>query len=94
MRATQEEISKIKLGIDHVYSGFAVGGSTAAEKFPIPALRIVSINEESVLLDRGSFRKLAELGRLVSERMAKPFAIDPQLQARSGLGPVIEGESR
>ena len=96
LRATQEEISKIKLGIDHVYSGFAVGGSTAAEKFPIPALRIVLINEESVLLDRGSLRKLAELGKLVSERMAKPFEIDPQLQARSGsgLGPVIESESR
>ena len=94
LRATQEEISKIKLGIDHVYSGFALGGSTAAEKFPIPALRIVLINEESVLLDRGSFRKLAELGRLVSERMAKPFEIDPQLQARSGLGPVTESESR
>ena len=94
LHATQEEISKIKLGIDHVYSGFAVGGSTAAEKFPIPALRIVLMNEESVLLDRGSFRKLAELGKLVSERMAKPFEIDPQLQGRSGLGPVIESKSR
>jgi hypothetical protein len=88
LRATPEEINKIKLGFDQVYSGFALGGSTAAEKFPVPALRIVLTTGESVLLDRGSFRKLAELGKLMGERVAKPFEIDPQLQARLGLGPV------
>jgi hypothetical protein len=90
LSAGYEEISRVKLGIDEVYSGFALGGSTAAEKFPVPALRIILTTGESVLLDRGSFRKLAALGKLVSERMVKPFEIDPQLTARSGLAPVVE----
>jgi hypothetical protein len=90
LSAGYEEISRVKLGIDEVYSGFALGGSTAAEKFPVPALRIILATGESVLLDRGSFRKLAALGELVSERMVKPFEIDPQLTGRSGLGPVVE----
>jgi hypothetical protein len=90
LSASYEEISQVKLGIDQVYSGFALGGSTAAEKFPVPALRIILTTGESVLLDRGSFRKLAALGKSVSERMVKPFEIDPQLTARSGLAPVVE----
>jgi len=85
-----EEISRVKLGIDQVYSGFALGGSTAAERFPVPALRVILATGESVLLDRGSFRKLAALGKLVSERVAKPFEIDPQLAAWSGFRPVVE----
>jgi hypothetical protein len=90
LRASYDEISRVKLGIDQVYSGFALGGSTAAEKFPVPALRVIFTTGESVLLDRGSFRKLAALGKLVSERVVKPFEVDPQLPARSGLGPVVE----
>ena len=90
LSAGYEEISRVKLGIDEVYSGFALGGSTAAEKFPVPALRIILTTGGSVLFDRGSFRKLAALGQLVSERMVKPFEIDPQLTARSGLTPVVE----
>jgi hypothetical protein len=90
LSAAYEEISKVKLDIDEVYSGFALGGSTAAEKFPVPALRIILTTGESVLLDRGSFRKLAALGKLVSERMVKPFEIDPQVTARSGLAPIVE----
>ncbi|MGH7816998.1 MAG: hypothetical protein ACREOR_06380, partial [Candidatus Binatia bacterium] len=31
-----EEISEIRLGIDEIESGLALGGSTAAEKFPVP----------------------------------------------------------
>jgi hypothetical protein len=90
LTATYDEISRVKLGIDQVYSGFAVGGSTAAEKFPVPALRVILAGGESVLLDRGSVRKLAALGKLVSERVVKALEIDPQLAARSGLGPVAE----
>jgi hypothetical protein len=90
LSASYDEISRVKLGIDQVYSGFALGGSTAAEKFPVPALRIILTTGESVLLDRGSFRKLAVHGKLVSDRVAKPFEIDPQLPARPRLGPVIE----
>ena len=40
--ATGSEIAGVTLGIDRVYSGFALGGSTAAERFPVPALRLES----------------------------------------------------
>jgi hypothetical protein len=83
LSASYEEIVKVKLGIDEIESGFAVAGSTAAQKFPIPALRLELPDGGNVLLDRGSFRKLAELGKLASERIAKPLAVDPQLQSRS-----------
>ena len=78
-----DEISKISLGIDEVFSGFAIGGSTAAQSFPIPAVRAVLMNGENVLLDRGSFGKLADTGRLVSERIGTLLEIDPQLQSQA-----------
>ena len=79
--ASYDEISKVSLSADQVYSGFAIGGSTAAQSFPIPALRLMLKSGDNVLLDRGSFRKLADLGKLVAERIAKPLEIDPELQA-------------
>jgi hypothetical protein len=81
--ANYEEISKITLGSDQVYSGFAIGGSTAAQSFPVPALRLVLKSGENVLLDRGSFRKLADIGGLVRERVTTSLEIDPQLQLQS-----------
>ena len=81
--ANYEEIGKISLGIDQVYSGFAIGGSTAAQSFPIPALRIVLMSGENVLLDRGSFRKLADMGKVLRERIGTSLEIDPQLEAQS-----------
>jgi len=78
-----EEIDKVTLGVDQVYSGFAIGGSSAAQSFPIPALRLMLKSGENVLLDRGSFRKLADLGKLISERITKPLEIDPELQAQA-----------
>jgi hypothetical protein len=83
LAANYEEIAKLRLSIDRVYSGFAMGGSTAAEAFPVPALRLVLEGGASVLLDRGSFRRLADLGNLVSERIAKPLEIDPELHAQA-----------
>lgn len=79
--ARGEEIAQIALGVDQVYSGFAIGGSTAAQHFPAPALRLELKTGESVLLDRGSFGKLAELGRTISAGIGKPLAIDPELAA-------------
>ena len=70
------EIERFRLGIDQVYTGFAVAGSSAAESFPIPALRIVARSGESILLDRGSFRKLEDLGKRASDRLKKPLEID------------------
>jgi hypothetical protein len=81
LRASYGEVVSVKLGVDQVYSGFALGGSTAVQKFPVPSLRLGLASGDAVLLDRGSFRKLAEMGKLVSERIAKPLETDPQLQA-------------
>jgi len=74
-----DEIARIQLGLDAVYSGFAVAGSSATQSFPVPSLRVVLSDGESILLDRGSKRKLAELGRKISERLKKPLTIDPAL---------------
>jgi hypothetical protein len=72
----------LTLTTDRVYGGFAVGGSTAAESFPVPALRLRLKSGDDVLLDRGSFRKLAALAERISERVAKPFEVDPELQVK------------
>src|SRR4029453_7992921 len=53
-----DEISAVKIAADQVYSGFALAGSTAAQTFPIPALRMIVASGASVLLDRGSVRRL------------------------------------
>ena len=80
LRASYDEISDVRIVSDQVYSGFALGGSTAAEKFPIPALRMVLKTQDAVLLDRGSFRRLAEIGKLIGERINKPLEIDTEIQ--------------
>jgi hypothetical protein len=82
LAAGYDEIAEISLGVDQVYSGFTLAGSTAAESFPVPALRIRLANGENVLLDRGSLRRLAETGKLLSERIVKPLEIEPQLRAQ------------
>ena len=76
LSAACDEIDKLKLGFDQVYSGFALGGSTAAEKFSVPALRMILHDGSTVLLDRGSARKLKEIGKLLSELLSKPLEID------------------
>jgi hypothetical protein len=81
--APYDEIARISLVIDRVYSGFAIGGSTAAESFPVPALRITLKNGENVLLDRSSFRRLIEIAKPICERMEKPLIIDPELQEQA-----------
>jgi hypothetical protein len=73
------EIQGLVLGIDQVYSGFAVIGSSSAQTFPVPSLRLFATGGESVLLDRGSLRRLEELGRRVSARLDKPLEVDPDL---------------
>jgi hypothetical protein len=71
-----DEIEKLKLGFDQVYSGFALGGSTAAQKFSVPALRLVLRDGAAVLLDRGSARKLKELGKLASGLLSRPLEVE------------------
>jgi hypothetical protein len=79
LSASYDEVDEIRLAIDEIQSGFALGGSTAAQKFPVPALRLAFVSGDLVLLDRGSFRKLSEFGKLISERLGKSLAIDAQL---------------
>jgi hypothetical protein len=75
------EIKKLKLGVDQVYSGFAVAGSSSAQTFPVPSLRLFATGGESILLDRGSLRKLEDLGRRVSSRLNDtPLEVDPVLR--------------
>ncbi|HVO92052.1 MAG TPA: hypothetical protein VMT22_04395 [Terriglobales bacterium] len=81
--AGYDEICEIHLGIDEIQSGFALGGSTAAQKFPVPALRMRIANGDWLLLDRGSYRKLAEIGSIMGERLGKSLTMDPQLKALS-----------
>ncbi|MGE5816889.1 MAG: hypothetical protein ACM37Z_02625 [Deltaproteobacteria bacterium] len=71
------EIDRVELALDEVYSGFSVAGSSAAQTFPVPSLRVVLSDGNSILLDRGNRRKLAELGKKIGERLKKPLAIDP-----------------
>jgi len=74
-----DEIEKITLGIDQVFSGFAIGGSTAAESFPVPALRVHFKGDQTALLDRGSLRRLEEAGKKIGARIGKALEIAPEL---------------
>ena len=90
LKVSFDEIARVTLSNDQVSSGFAVGGSTAAQSFPVPALRLIFTDGENVLLDRGSLRRLRDLAKLVSERVRKRLEVDPKLQSgASGNRPQI-----
>lgn len=76
LRLPYGDIKALKLGLDQVYSGFAMAGSSAAQTFPVPSLRLMMLQGPSVLLDRGSRRNLEALGKLISERVQKPLETD------------------
>jgi len=88
LKVSVEEIARVTLSNDQVSSGFAVGGSTAAQSFPVPALRLIFTDGESVLLDRGSLRRLRNLGTLVSQRVRKHLEVDPQLPTGASGSPA------
>jgi hypothetical protein len=73
--ASYAEVQEIRLGMDQVYSGFAVAGSSAAQKFPVPSLRLTFRDGQTVLLDRGSRRRLEELGKRAGDLLKKPLGI-------------------
>lgn len=79
LTASFDEIEKITLSIDQVSSGFAIGGSTAAESFPVPALRIHFKDHQAALLDRGSLRRLEDAGKKIAARIGKTLEIAPEL---------------
>jgi hypothetical protein len=76
------EVQIIQLGIDQVYSGFAVAGSSAAQSFPVPSLRLKLSSDHTVLLDRGGVRRLKPLAERLSQRLGKPLAIESSLQSK------------
>jgi hypothetical protein len=88
LKVSFEEIARVTLSNDQVSSGFAAGGSTAAQSFPVPALRLIFTDGETVLLDRGSLRRLRNLGTLVSQRVRKPLEVDPLLQSATSGSPA------
>jgi hypothetical protein len=73
------EITTLKLGVDQVYSGFALAGSSSAQTFPVPSLRLFA-GQRVYSVDRGSFRRLEELGRRISSRLNKQLVVDPVLR--------------
>lgn len=79
LQVSYDEIARITLGVDQVFSGFAVAGSTADQSFPTPALRLTLANGDTALLDRGSFRRLEDLGKRLSLRSGKEFAVTPEV---------------
>ena len=84
LKVSFDEIVRVTLSNDQVSSGFAVGGSTAAQSFPVPALRLIFTDGKNVLLDRGSLRRLRDFASLISERVGKPLEIDPELASATG----------
>ena len=68
-----DEVIALRLGIDQVYGGFAVAGSSAAESHPVPSLRLVLKEGETVLLDRGGRKRLGDLGKKLSGFLEKPL---------------------
>lgn len=69
----------MRLGADQVYSGFAVAGSSAAQSYPVPSLRLVLKTGETVLLDRGGVRRLENLGKRLSHHLGKPLQTEEAL---------------
>ena len=69
-----DAIASLRLSADQVYSGFALAGSSAAETYPVPSLRLVLDNGETVLLDRGGAKRLAALAERLSDWTGKPLA--------------------
>jgi hypothetical protein len=93
LKVSFDEIAGVTLSNDQVSSGFAVGGSTAAQSFPVPALRLIFTGGENVLLDRGSLRRLRGLGALVSQRVRKRLEVDPQLPNGASNNSLQTGSS-
>lgn len=76
IRVPYDDVVSLKLGIDRVYSGFALAGSSAAQKYPVPSLRLVLKCGETVLLDRGGKSRLQALGERLSHHLAKPLEME------------------
>jgi hypothetical protein len=69
------EIAMLRVGTDQVYSGARVAGSTVGESFfLVPSLRAVAGDGATVLLDRGSRRRMEALAETLGAYLRKPVA--------------------
>jgi len=73
LRADYDEVAALSLGSVKVYSGFAVAGSSADRRYPVPSLRLVLKNGQTVLLDRGGRKRLENLGKRLNTFLGKPL---------------------
>jgi hypothetical protein len=71
--ANNDEMTSLKIGTDQVYSGFALAGSSAAETYSVPSLRLILKNGEAVLLDRGGIKRLEDFAKRLSPLIEKPL---------------------
>jgi len=69
--ANNDEVTALKIGTDQVYSGFALAGSSAAETYSVPSLRLIFKGGETVLLDRGGRKRLESLAKRLSAFIEK-----------------------
>ena len=88
-----DEIAHVSLSNDEVSDSFAVSGSTAAQSFAVPALRLVLSNGQSVLLDRGSLRRLREHGKLIAERTGRHLQVSYQLEENTAPGENADSQT-
>ena len=71
-----DEVKALRLGVDQVYSGFAIAGSSAAETYPVPSLRLVLMTGETVLCDRGGSKRIQGL----AERLRDFLKMDLEVE--------------
>ena len=77
LRLAFADVTHLKVGVDQVYSGAGVAGSTVGQSyFPVHSLRLVLTGGETVLLDRGSERRMASLGEKLSRFLERPLVKD------------------
>jgi hypothetical protein len=79
-----DEITALRLASDEVYSGFALAGSSAAETYPVPSLRLVLRDGETALIDRGGAKKLAALAERFGARAGKNLESRAEAGAPAG----------
>jgi hypothetical protein len=76
LRLGYDDIAALRLGSDEVYSGFALAGSSAAETYSVPSLRLVLKNQETVLLDRNGMKKLKAIAERLRDFTDKPLEFE------------------
>jgi hypothetical protein len=73
LRAGFDEIVSVRFGIDPVSGGLAVASAAPNESYPVPSLRLVLKTGETVLLDRGSNKRLKIIGEQMRRFLTIPL---------------------